>query len=71
MPGPMVNAVDEENEPFISVSMIYEEFVACVGAIVANPMKMDENDSNAKPFAIFDLGSGRWILPMEFSARRQ
>lgn len=37
--------------------MLYEEPVACLGAIVANQLIIDRN-SKAKPFAIFDLGGG-------------
>ena len=57
LPRPMATAMDED-EPFISVTMNYEEPVACVGAVVANQLAIDENNPDAKPFAIFDLGGG-------------
>lgn len=57
LPVPIANAMDED-EPFISVSMDYEESVACVGAVVANQLVIDDDSPQAKPFAIFDLGGG-------------
>lgn len=57
LPLPMATA-QEDDEPFISVAMDYEESVACVGAVVANQLTIDEASPNAKPFAIFDLGGG-------------
>lgn len=57
LPLHMATAMDED-EPFISVEMNYEESVACVGAVVANQLVIDDESPQAKPFAIFDLGGG-------------
>lgn len=57
LPLPLATAQDED-EPFISVTMDYEESVACVGAVVANQLVIDEDSPQAKPFAVFDLGGG-------------
>ena len=57
LPQPIANAV-EDDEPFISVTMDYEESVACIGAIVANQLIINSESPQSKPFAIFDLGGG-------------
>ena len=58
LPTPIAEAKDEDGEPFVQVQMIYEESVACIGAIVGNQLVIDEENPTAKPFAIFDLGGG-------------
>lgn len=59
LPLPMATAKnEEEDEPFISVEMDYEESVACAGAVVANQLVINDESPQAKPFAIFDLGGG-------------
>ena len=57
LPMRIATAMDG-TEPFISVKMEYEESVACVGAVVANQLIIDDDSPQAKPFAIFDLGGG-------------
>lgn len=57
MPMPISQAM-EDGEPFIKVTMEYEESVACVGAVVGNQLVIDEESPKSKPFAIFDLGGG-------------
>ena len=57
LPLPVATAM-EDGEPFISVEMDYEESVACVGAVVANQLVINDDSPQAKPFAIFDLGGG-------------
>ena len=57
LPQPVANAV-EDDEPFIEVTMDYEESVACVGAVVANQLVINAETPQSKPFAIFDLGGG-------------
>lgn len=58
LPLPIATAQDEEGKPFITVSMNNEESVACVGAVVAKQLVIDDDSPQAKPFAIFDLGGG-------------
>lgn len=57
LPYPIANAT-EDDEPFVRVIMDYEESVACVGAVVANQLVINDSSPEAKPFAIFDLGGG-------------
>lgn len=58
LPSPMAKAQNNKSDPFVEVAMEYEESVACVGAIVANQLVISEESSEAKPFAVFDLGGG-------------
>ena len=58
LPYYIANAKTKKGNPLVKVDMLFEESVACVGAIVGKQLQIMDGSSEPKLFAIFDLGGG-------------
>ncbi len=58
LPYYVANATTKRGNPLVKVSMLYEESVACIGAIVGKQLQISEESPEPKLFSIFDLGGG-------------
>ena len=69
LPRYISTATDKRGKPLVKIDMVYEESVACIGAIVGKQIQINEENPKPKLFAIFDLGGG--TLDISYGMFRQ